>query len=168
MSNLQIEFDKLLDEQRALRAVFREKAQELFKGVTKEFFDKNPGINVIRWTQYTPFFNDGDTCEFSVNEPYYSNAKGEQIEDLTRYGEYDGEDEDVWAEENWILTGDSQYCIDRRKNIDLTGVDTESISAFSKMIQSNELEEILKAMFDDHVSVTATRDGFDVEEYEHD
>lgn len=168
MSNLREEFDKLMEEQSALRAVFRAKAQELFKGVTKEFFEKNPGINAIRWSQYTPYFNDGDTCEFSVHEPYFTNAKGDQLEDLTRHGEYDGEDEGVWAEENWILTGDSQYCIDRRKTLDLTGVDLASITSFSKMIQSSEMEEILKEMFDDHVYVTATCDGFDVEEYEHD
>ena len=138
------------------------------KDVTKEFFETNPSIKAIVWTQYTPYFNDGDTCEFSVHEPYYSNAKGDQIEDLSRHGDYSGEDEGVWAEDTWILTGDSQYCVDRRKEIDLTGVDLQSVAAFSKMISSSDMEEILKEMFEDHVTVSATRDGFDVEEYEHD
>jgi hypothetical protein len=36
------------------------------------------------------------------------------------------------------------------------------------MIQSSEFEDVMLAMFDNHSKVIATRDGFDVEEYDHD
>lgn len=31
----------------------------------------DPLITEFGWTQYTPYFNDGDVCEFSVNEPWF-------------------------------------------------------------------------------------------------
>ena len=40
-------------------------ALELF---SKDFFKLVPLVKRIEWTQYTPYFNDGDSCEFSVNE----------------------------------------------------------------------------------------------------
>lgn len=36
------------------------------------FFDACPEITSIHWTQYTPYFNDGDSCEFSVHELHYT------------------------------------------------------------------------------------------------
>jgi len=34
----------------------------------QEFFTANPEFKSVFWTQYTPHFNDGDECFFSVNE----------------------------------------------------------------------------------------------------
>ena len=168
MSNIQDEFDKLLEEQNELRVRFQAKAQELFKQTTKEFFEKNPAVTAIVWTQYTPFFNDGDTCEFNVNDPYFTNANEEQMDDITSYGEYQGEDEGVWSESDWVLCGDSEYCVKQRASMNLEGVDPQSIKKFSKLIQSGDMEDVMKAVFNDHVRVVATRSGFDVDEYDHD
>ena len=66
MTTLQQKFDELVEKQRALQKEFQTTAQALFKETTKEFFDQNPLVNAIVWTQYTPYFNDGDTCEFHV------------------------------------------------------------------------------------------------------
>jgi len=40
-------------------------------GILKQFLADND-VDVLTWTQYTPFWNDGDTCEFCVNELYFS------------------------------------------------------------------------------------------------
>jgi hypothetical protein len=32
------------------------------------------GVKAITWNQYTPYFNDGDTCEFSVGEYYVTTS----------------------------------------------------------------------------------------------
>lgn len=82
MSKLQERFDQLLNEQRELQKKFQESAQTLFKETTKEFFDKNPGITGVVWTQYTPYFNDGDTCEFSVHEATFTNAPVDELENV--------------------------------------------------------------------------------------
>lgn len=36
----------------------------------KEYFDKRPDVYGIKWTQYTPHFNDGDACVFSLHSIY--------------------------------------------------------------------------------------------------
>jgi hypothetical protein len=167
MSDLQTQFDKLLEEQATLRAQFQTKAQELFKQTTKHFFDKNPAITGIIWTQYTPYFNDGETCEFGVNEPSFTNAK--DLSGVSSYGEYEGSDEETeWSESSWFFDSDSKHAKEWRAKMDLTGVDIQSITKFSTVIQSSEMEGVMEAMFGNHVRVVATRDGFDVEEYNHD
>jgi hypothetical protein len=36
------------------------------------FLAENPLVERVYWTQYTPYFNDGDTCYFRVKEPCFS------------------------------------------------------------------------------------------------
>lgn len=157
MSDLQSAFDKLLDEQRELQKKFQATAQALFKETTKEFFDKNPNVTAIVWTQYTPYFNDGDTCEFSVNDATFTNAPDPEN---VRWGDYDGDEEvaadgsEIFAWESW---GDAPE-----------GLNVEMCKAFGRMIGSSEMEDVMKAMFGDHVKVVATREGFDVDDYDHD
>lgn len=38
-----------------------------------------PEVVKVEWCQYTPNFNDGDTCRFSVHDPIFYNAAGEEI-----------------------------------------------------------------------------------------
>ena len=157
MSDLQSAFDKLLDEQRELQKKFQTTAQALFKETTKEFFDKNPNVTAIVWTQYTPYFNDGDTCEFGVNDATFTNAPDPSN---VRWGEYDGDEEfaadgsEIFAWESW---GEPPE-----------GINVNMCEAFGRMIQSSEMEDVMKAMFGDHVKVVATREGFDVDDYDHD
>ena len=157
MSDLQTAFDKLLNEQRELQKKFQTTAQALFKETTKEFFDKNPNVTAIVWTQYTPYFNDGDTCEFSVHDATFTNAPDPES---VRWGEYDGDEEfaadgsEIFAWEGW---GEAP-----------AGLNTKLCKDFSAMINSLEMEDVMKAMFGDHVKVVATREGFEVDDYDHD
>lgn len=169
MSALQQKFDQLLADQAELKRQFQTQAQEMFKGITKEFFDKNPGVKSIVWTQYTPYFNDGDTCEFGVNSPSFSNSPNG--EGVSPWGEYDGDDESIWACDNVgsVLTLDREYWKEEADRIRAAGgVDADSCDAFSRMILSSEMSDVFLAMFGDHVKVVATSEGFDVEDYDHD
>jgi hypothetical protein len=157
MSDLQNAFDKLIAEQRELQKKFQETAQALFKETTKEFFDKNPKVTAIVWTQYTPYFNDGDTCTFGVNEASFTNAPDPEN---VRWGEYNG-DEETAEDGSEIFVYD---CYGQAPE----GVDKALCDKFSRLIQSSEMDSVMQAMFDDHVQVIATREGFDVEEYDHD
>lgn len=53
-----------------------------------------PGVRGLAWTQYTPYFNDGDTCVFSAGEPFLSLAGLEYEE-----GDYG------WMEHDYDETG---------------------------------------------------------------
>jgi hypothetical protein len=157
MSNLQTAFDNLISEQRELQKKFQETAQKLFMETTKEFFNLNPKCTGIIWTQYTPYFNDGDTCEFNVHEPSFTNAPDPES---VKWGEYDG-DEETAADGSEIFVYDGWGSFPDM-------FDQTSCDSFSNMIQSSEMEDVMKAMFGDHVRVVATREGFDVTEYDHD
>lgn len=170
MSKLQTAFDQLIGDQKELQRKFQDQAQGLFKEITKEFFEKNPGVTGVVWTQYTPYFNDGDTCEFNVNEVTFTNAPADEL-GAVRWGEYEGETDNVWACDNiaYTLESDREYYQDT-KNLILAsgGVDATSCKLFASAVGSGEMEAVMEAMFGDHVKVIATREGFEVEEYEHD
>ena len=168
MSTLQNEFDKLIADQADLRKAFQEKAQGLFKNITKEFFEKNPGVNALVWTQYTPYFNDGEACVFNVNDVSFTNAPDPEN---IRWDEYEGEEEGVWVTSNvqFTLESDRDYYKETKDLIlEKGGVDPQSCELMSKAIMSSEMEDVMLAMFGDHVQVVATREGFSVDEYDHD
>ena len=77
---------------------FNAKKQELVENLRTEFpvllaplFEKSKMINSIGWTQYTPFFNDGEECTFSVHE--LNHVNGEY---------YDSYDDDNVVDENVV------------------------------------------------------------------
>jgi hypothetical protein len=51
--------------QEALKASAKDALREHFAAL----FAAHPDVAGIRWTQYTPHFNDGEPCTFGVNEP---------------------------------------------------------------------------------------------------
>src|ERR1700674_1049946 len=68
---------KSLQEQIAkLQEQTKEAAKILIRDGLKNIFDKYPSIENISWTQYTPYFNDGDPCVFRVGA-YDPNINGE-------------------------------------------------------------------------------------------
>lgn len=174
MSDLKTKFDELIAEQKELARKFQVTAQSLFKETTKEFFEKNPAVKAVVWTQYTPYFNDGSTCEFGVNEPSFTNAEGEDLDEVSPYGEYDGGKENIWVVEEWsidsVFDKTKEWMADTRKAIEASGaiLNPQMCKEFSSILRSGDFESVMKAMFGDHVKVVATKDGFDVEEYDHD
>lgn len=139
---------------------FQAKAREEIKKLFQKFWDMNPGVNAVVWTQYAPYFNDGEPCEFSVSDPTFTNAIGDDLDDI-RWDYYQGEKEDIWAETLW----GSKYSEANRE-----GVNKESLEALSEMLCSNCLEDVMRAMFGSDSKVIATRAGFEVLDYsgEHD
>jgi len=173
MSNFKDRFETLIENQKELKRVFSESAMALFKETTKEFFELNPGVKAVIWRQYTPYFNDGDTCEFGVSCVTFTNAEGEDLDDI-QWGQYEGENESIWATENIqydlepIFKGSFDPEEQAKLQSKMTGVDVASANLLDSMIQSSEFSDMLKDMFGDHVSVIATRNGFAVESCDHD
>lgn len=79
MNNIQAISQRMAD----LRKEMSEMGQESIFDLFKDFFAKHPEITGIQWTQYTPYFNDGDACTFSVHTDYTSirNQDGEWDEE---------------------------------------------------------------------------------------
>jgi hypothetical protein len=139
---------------------FVESAKEGLKEAFVNYFELNPNANAVVWTQYAPYFNDGDPCVFSVNEITVTNATGSLLEDSNiLYGEIDEDDDDY--------KGIFAYSLGYLRKEE-TQVDHDSSSALGNLLSDNDMSDVMESMFGDSVRVIATREGFDVEEYDHD
>lgn len=65
------EFLELIKEHKELIRNQQKRMSEITKKMIekffKEFFERNKEIHKVGWVQYTPYFNDGDACNFSVH-----------------------------------------------------------------------------------------------------
>jgi hypothetical protein len=65
--------------QAELTAKIQKDGRKLLMAEFKKFFEENPDIEAIRWTQGTPSFNDGEPCTFSVHD-FTAKVNGEFYE----------------------------------------------------------------------------------------
>lgn len=135
----------------------KQKGTEKLKEVFKLFWEKNPEVKSISWTQYAPYFNDGDPCTFSVNEIYFSNTDDpEEVDEDLIYVEETG----IWKAPDWNLNWWAKEYPDRKIPIDI-----DNAKNLSDFLQSNAMLDIMEMMFGSDNRVIATRDGFKTEEY---
>lgn len=141
---------------------------KFFAEHSKVLFEQFPDLKSFSWTQYTPYFNDGDECTFGANTEYPSvkmeGGKDQEAED------FDDEDEDDYISiYNVKKTEDGKY-IDKYETGHPEITDRKKIAAFEVKEFLTEFEDdSLKAMFGDHVRVIVHRDGtVEQEDYEHD
>ena len=51
-----------------VREEIKKLGSEAFSEAYAPLFNQYPEVESVSWTQYTPYFNDGDSCTFSVRE----------------------------------------------------------------------------------------------------
>ncbi len=160
---------KLFDELFALKKAYDEKlaneGEDALKEAFKELFDKHPRLESVTWVQYTPYFNDGDPCYFSVHdfdasisEPEETEGPGDEDEEED---ENDEEDEDLYDDD--YSYGERLSALSRSSDPELQKL-AEAVSELNGDIP----DDVLESVFGDHCKVTATRDGFEIHEYSHD
>jgi len=122
---------------------------ELFKA----FFDAFPEIKTVHWQQYTPYFNDGDPCEFRISSIEFNRVE---------YGA-----EPVEGEEGEEFDVSDGFAVSKYSNS--KGLEHElyaSCIAIEDVIKS--LEDEFHGILGNNLSVFVTRRGIDIEEYEPD
>ena len=144
---------KVLEDVQAKRKQLTEEVKAVLAEGISEFMKEHPAIKALGWTQYTPYFNDGDTCEFSVGEIYYSLTENQPDSFYDDEDDGEGSWNEIWTHEKKVPEG-------------LTAQEYKDLVEFVKAL--NGAEEDLQAAFGDHVKVIVTQNGVDVEEYEHD
>jgi hypothetical protein len=138
-----------------------EASNKIFTELTKSIFEEHPKVKSFGWNQYTPYFNDGDTCTFSANTDYIrineeyvddSNWVNETI--ITNYG--------TWNREKKVYEG--------RTEVPNLNYDVELSKASDDITEflSNFDDEFFISQFGDHAEITVTAEGVSVDEYEHD
>ena len=144
----------------------KEDGSKILKELFTKFFKDNPYIEAVRWTQYTPYFNDGDTCTFGYHGIDFIKlteklpAKLVDGEDAPWYSESDEEEEQAgWVYFNyWSRSKTEKPLI------------LERVSKAVKDLEAqfSGHDELFQMSFGDHCKVIATKDSFEVEDYEHD
>lgn len=173
-------------------------AKEHFDEKSKELFEKYPDLIDFSWTQYTPYFNDGDECTFRVNTDYPKvNLKGFEDDDGEEgHGKIlyfrDGASDKVYiVDNNWnekkvffsygrrgasLVTGCKIESEDynARKDVEEAVIAEKKREGYGSPVDDvKELlasmgEEDMRSIFGDHMEITVTRDGANAEEYSHD
>jgi hypothetical protein len=70
LATLKSEHTNLKNKINALKEEMQENSKVLMKEAFREFFEKYDVVDSIFWKQYTPYFSDGESCEFSVGDAY--------------------------------------------------------------------------------------------------
>ncbi len=143
--------------------------KQLLKGAFYETFDAFPQLEAITWTQYTPYFNDGEPCEFGMNQAYLL-TKEEYAK--VKNGEYAEEAVDGYRE--WNIRGDNHVShklamkergYDWAKDPDWRDEAADFLGSMLKTVH----EDQFKSTYGDHTSVTYVRGQDDpiIDEYSH-
>ena len=136
-------------------------SSDIFEDFYKHIFDKYPTLDSFGWSQYTPYFNDGDTCIFSANTDYIS-INGEYV------------DEANWSQETKVIDWGT-WNKDTRKyegrveedNDDYDPILTEASNEIVDFLGQFDNDFYL-SKFGDHAEITVTKDGVDISDYDHD
>lgn len=154
-----IDYDADLGEmakaKRQYEALMKASGKTAIQAAVTRFLDAHPKAEAVQWTQYTPHFADGDPCVFSVNEPAVKLVGHEGGE----------EDEDGDTEDGFLYSYSIKYDEERKRDPELKAI-VKDLDGLYKAL--SEIEEALVIAFGDGVQITATREGVEVEEYDHD
>jgi hypothetical protein len=134
--------DELVKAKADYDAKIKADGEAAIKAELAALFERHPKLLGIKWTQYTPYFNDGEPCTFGIHEP-----------DVVIEG---CRDESAWAIK--------YYANDRGYGPDVLAIG-EDIAKFYHAIQ--QVSDAMEAAFGDHAEITVTRDGITVDEYSH-
>ena len=144
-----------------LKEEMLEASNKIFTEMTKVIFEEHPKVKSFGWNQYTPYFNDVETCTFFANTDYiYINGMSV--------------DESEWINEN-IITSYGTW--NREEKVYKDRTEVPNLNYDSELVKANDEikeflcnfdEEFFMSQFGDHAEVTVTAEGVSVDEYEHD
>lgn len=154
MTNL---FERINEKKAELDRIIKEYGEQAIKEYLSEFWEQNPTILGIRWTQYTPYFNDGEPCVFRIGEVLF------RFEGTAEDGgDYEDGYESAWSY-GYSRFPSASY--EERRALLETIPEYVAAKSLSDIIQNNEMTML--SVFGDHVKITADRGKIEVDEYDH-
>lgn len=181
---LKVRMTKMQKDIEKLKAKIAKDTALLFKVSFAELFKKHKRLKSFAWTQYTPHWNDGDTCTFGANKEYlYLNDSEEEealynVEELYKalldkdnvIKKLEAENKKFANKEDkkWEVQSNERK-IKELKETDIDDVEwkVEALRDIMEIMESVDDDTLLE-MFDDHVKVVVTKDGIETESYSHD
>jgi predicted nuclease with TOPRIM domain len=219
LTKIQKEYTTLQEKINALNLEMQEKSKVLMHESFKEFFAKyDDVVENLWWTAYTPYFMDGEACEFSVNDVYIKLKDDEdpceyegsdlydksdldyiknQIASWEEYNKNPTEaaakyrseyirnyDRDPFSQSRWSNKTPEQQMSEWKPSYKSLENYQSELALAEKLISEypdlkNDFEnlksmvsgideDIMYAMFGDHVKVIVSKSGIETEEYQHD
>ncbi len=157
VAEIQVSIAEMTSEFETMRKSYQDKMQTKMKEVFKAFFEQNSEVAGIVWTQYTPYFADGDECTFDRHDFFFT-TDASKLEDIESAYDLEDDSDDTCGE----LAGRDAFTWSGGSRPAKKGY-----PEFNKLLESIP-QEIYKETFGDHAFIVATAKGFDVREYEHD
>lgn len=152
-----------MDSQKRLEEIQSESkrvATDLVSFMLKEALTDLPIIKTIMWAQYTPYFNDGDVCRFTVCDVYFVLEECEEFD----YEVAETKGFSCWGRELDISEFNKNF--QKEVALGLTYEDYTTAKAITKTIHS--AENYLEEIFGEHVSVVVNSKGINIQDYDHD
>lgn len=170
---------------RDLKNKVEQDSRELLRCSMLEIFKKNKSFESFSWTQYTPYWNDGDTCEFYAHtdsifiddeeesvcsyelKSLYEKLleKDKEIKKLQRRNNKLEKNNDI---KNWEYSSNKrQIEILENSNIDDVKRKLDFLLDIEELVSSID-QDTLYSMFGDHCKVTVKKDGVTTESWSHD
>lgn len=137
------QFDEFKAKKKELEDMLSSFGQDMLKEEFKKWFDDFPELKAFSWTQYTPYFNDGEPCVFQISS------------------------------ESFVFTEDELNSLNAGKlewyDYDYYSIEDKNLKDKAREIESklNELEDVLESVFGDGYRIVVTREKIEVEEYSH-
>lgn len=152
----------LIERMEAVKKELKEHGADALKLEFKKFFEAHPKVEALRWTQYTPYFNDGDTCYFRVSSDF----------DIKMFdgvpcmiNEKEARSYSLVNDDGFVEGYASTYVYPGKEKPQYSSEFLAAVVGYKSLSRIDD--EIYRIAFGDHVQVTATRKGFVVEEYDH-
>ena len=166
--------EKIKKQRDELRSKIAKSGKTALQTIFKELFKECPQVEAIRWTQYTPHFNDGEACEFSRYSLTYKIAGITFVTYRELSSDYD--DHVFYSDDGFIDSFDLEHGKKSSAYKEAHALAVANVKNFPALVKKlDEFErsligtdDMFEVAFGDHCRVTADRKGFTVEEYEHD
>ncbi len=175
IEDMKVKLHAVREERETLSKKIQQMAAEVFAEGVKGIFEKHPTLEYFSWNQYTPYFNDGDVCEFSVNRDYMTakdiNDSDEDEDfdicniagDIKRGTKFEYVDDMRVTPDKW------GYRTQKRIEVPFTPTPLELAAPTIQEFMNEFRDEDFLMMFGDHVKVTINRDGTVLtDDYDHD
>lgn len=125
----------------------------------------DPHISEFGWTQYTPYFNDGEPCIFRAYAAWFRTSDPAD-DDLST------DELDLSSTEGALNVMDYDHekrAYVRRPGLEQWKYDTyDRAMALYAAIDGAQFDNVLLEAFGDHADITVRRDGIRIGFYEHD
>ena len=138
-----------------------ENGKKALQKILKEYFKENKDVLCIFWDQYTPYFNDGEECVFSVND--VTSVEILELENFPRNKETNElilpTSKEMFENKRYDSI-DFDFMEDRLQKEMKEPITSEEYSRFFDIFYNSSLtkgfskiEDVMRIIFGDHVDV---------------